>query len=321
MPISQIILARGSGSGGGGGGGGGTYLPWTVEWFHKSNPSQISSFPRVFGVATFPFQSIGFSIEGFTNYGWVGGSAYTAGTVEHNSWQHWAMVSDGSVLSIYKNGARVANSLRTSRVANSNDDFYVGIDSGASNGFRGLITNFRVVRNQAMYDVLQETITVPNQPLTGNANTELLLKATDSNSLITDSSSRNRNPIYGGIAWNADTPFSTLGPYAVNAFAVAINVIPHLYYFNDAANPNLANVQPGWTWTENDTGNTGTVTQSTVVGENRVISIQPATTLSSASGTFTQTAALGGSIETYTTQYGFMLYNAGIVWALDVPNP
>jgi len=320
MPISQIILARGSGGGGGGGGGGGTYLPWTVEWFHKSNPSQISSFPRVFGVATFPTQSIGFSIEGFTNYGWVGGSAYIAGTVEHNSWQHWAMVSNGTLLSIYKNGARVASSLRTSRVANSDDSFYVGIDSSASNGFRGLITNFRVVKGSAMYNPDQTNINVPNQPLISTSNTELLLKAMDSNSLTTDSSSRNRNPAYGNIDWNADTPFSTLGPYAVNAFAVAINVTPHLYYFNDAANPNLANVQPGWTWTENDTGNTGTVTQSTVIGENRVISIQPATTLSIASGTFTQ-PALGGSIETYTNQYGFMLYNAGIEWALDVPNP
>ncbi len=316
MPISQIILARGSG--GGGGGGGGTYLPWTVEWFHKSNPSQISSFPRVFGVATYPIQSIGFSVEGFTNYGWVGGSAYPSGTVEHNSWQHWAMVSDGSALSIYKNGARVASSLRTSRVANSGDSFYVGIDSSASNGFRGLITNFRVVKNQAMYDPTLTTITVPAVPFTSNTNTELLLRATDSNSLITDSSSRNRTPWgQGGIAWSNDSPFTAAGPYIQGSNSAGTNIID---FTGGNYNSDLLNVKAGWTVSDG-AGQTGTVTGVIDLGGNYIrVSVDFTPTPGIYTWTFTQ-PALGGSIETYTGSYGFIGYNAGIEWALDVPNP
>jgi hypothetical protein len=319
MPISQIILARGSGGGGGGGGGGGTYLPWTVEWFHKSNPSQISSFPRVFGVATYPVQSIGFSLEGIY-YGWAGGNAIGTGvSVTHDSWQHWAMVSDGSVLSIYKDGVRVVTGNRTSRVANSDASFYVGIDSSASNGYKGLLTNFRVVKNQAMYDPTQTTITVPTSPLISNANTELLLKAMDSNSLTTDSSSRNRNPNYGGIAFNADTPFTAASPVTISGHPWNDVGTPAIYVHKTDF-PGGANIQAGWLFVANNY--TATVTSATnPPGEYYVMTLSITSgVMDDSSGTFTQ-PALGGSIETYTTQYGFMLYNAGIEWALDVPNP
>jgi len=291
MPISQILLTSNTSGGGGGGGGGGgnTYLPWTVEWFHKSNSTQPSTFPRVFGVATYPIQSIGFSLEGIY-YGWAGGNAIGTGiSVVHNTWQHWAMVSDGTVLSIYKDGVRVVTGNRTARVANDGSIFYVGIDSDAGNGFKGLITNFRVVKNRAMYDPTQSTITVPTTPLWSNYYTELLLKAIDSNSLNTDSSGKSRTPWNStNIAWNADTPFTVL------------------------------NVKGGWTVTDGETQS------GTVIGD--AVELVPGTIeikvdfnpANLTSWTFTQQYELGGSIETYTSGYGFIGYNGGIEWALDV---
>lgn len=318
MPISQIILARGSGSGGG---GGGSYLPWTVEWFQKSNSTQPSTFPRVFGVATYPVQSIGFSLEGIY-YGWAGGNAIGTGvSVTHDSWQHWAMVSDGSVLSIYKDGVRVVTGNRTSMVANSSDDFYVGIDSSASNGFKGLITNFRVVKGSAMYSPNLTSFTVPNVPLASTSNTELLLKATDSGSMLLDSSGRNRTPWgSGNIAWSSDSPFPVFSPISAIAAVRDYGSIPHTYFFATANYPDLVYVQPGWFWREASSGNVGQVTQIQTVGENTLISIIPSTTLSEASGSFEQPSSMGGSIETYTAGYGFIGYTAGNQWALDVPN-
>ena len=325
MPISQIILTSNTGGGGGGGGGGGsnTYLPWTVEWFQKSNATQPSTYPRVFGVATYPNQSIGFSLEGIY-YGWAGSNAIGTGiSVVHNAWQHWAMVSDGTVLSIYKDGVRVVTGNRTAMVANDGDSFYVGIDSGAGNGFKGLITNFRVVKNRAMYDPTQSTITVPTTPLWSNYYTELLLKAVDSNSLNTDSSGKSRTP-WGStnIAWNADTPFTappSAGPYTQFSNSSSSDAGGYYILFNGPNyNADLLNVKGGWTVTDGET-QSGTVIGDAVENNPGTIEIKvdfnPANLTS---WTFTQQYELGGSIETYTSGYGFIGYNGGIEWALDV---
>jgi len=318
MPISQILLTSNTS---GGGGGSNTYLPWTVEWFHKSNSTQPSTYPRVFGVATYPNQSIGFSLEG-TNYGWVGGTGFAAGNVVHNAWQHWAMVSNGDIVSIYKDGVRVASEVRTAMVANDGNSFYVGIDSGAGNGFKGLISNFRVVKNQAMYDPTQNTITVPTTPLWSNFYTELLLKAVDSGSLTTDSSGKNRTPWNSAnIAWNADTPFTappSAGPYTQYSNSSASDASGYYIIFTGSNyNADLLNVKGGWTVTDG--------TQSgTVIGD--AVEINPGTieikvdfnAANLTSWTFTQQYELGGSIETYTSGYGFIGYNGGIEWALDV---
>lgn len=321
MPISQILLATVSSNGGGGGGGGGggnTYLPWTVEWFQKSNTTQPSTYPRVFGVASYPAQSIGFSLEGIY-YGWVGNNAIGTGvSVVHDTWQHWAMASNGTVLSIYKDGSRVVTGNRTAMVSDSSNQFYVGIDSDPSNGYKGLITNFRVVKNQAMYDPTQANIVVPAVPLASNANTELLLTCADSNNVITDSSSRNRVPQgQGGYSYSTDSPFTAASPVTVTGGPWNDAGTPTIYV-HKTDYPGGANIQAGWLFVADNY--TSTVTSATnPPGEYYVVSLSITSgIMDGSSGTFSQ-PALGGSIEMYSSgPYGYLMYTAGAQWALDV---
>jgi hypothetical protein len=317
MPISQILLATGTGSGV----DNSTFLSWSVEWFQKSNSTQPSSYPRVFGISTYPEQSIGFSLEG-VYYGWVNGQSISTGiNIVANTWQHWAMVSNGSVLSIYLNGTRVATQNRTTsgRVANSTDDLYIGIDSGANNGFKGLITNFRVVKEQAMYDPTFSTITVPTSPLSSNSNTELLLTAADSGSLITDSSDRNRTPwSSANIAWNADTPFTALGPYTQYTGQASTDGggTNYIVFGGGNYNADILNVKSGWTVSDGTIS--GVVIGDAFVFGGEILVPVNFNAVGVHTWTFTQ-FALGGSIETYTSGYGFIGYDAGDQWALDVP--
>lgn len=301
-----------------GGGGGGTYNSWTVEWFQKSNATQPSSFPRVFGVATYPSQPIGFSLES-AYYGWKGGQGInTSQTIAHNVWQHWVMVSDGTYFAMFKDGVRTnyVAVVDTATVTNpsSESNFYVGVDSDPNNGYKGLITNFRVVKNQAMYDPNSSTLPVPAVPLTSNSNTQLLLKAFNEGSLTQDTSPNGRIPWgTGNIAHSADTPFTAAGPYTQfsNIYGGTTIDFGTSYY-----NADLLNVKAGWEVT--DGVNTGTVISDAYLVEPGYIRINiNFETTTTASYTFTQ-PALGGSIEFYTSGYGYIAYDPGTQWALDV---
>ncbi len=301
------------------------YNDWTIEWFQKSNPSQPSQFPRVFGIATYPSQPIGFSMEG-TYYGWVSGTGIAANaSVTHNAWQHWVMVTNGFDFSMYRNGIRVANSPRANygEILNTTASLYVGIDSSSANGYKGLVTNFRVVKGQAMYDPTQTTISVPRAPLLSNSNTELLLRATDGSSIHTDSSSRVRIPWgTGSNAFSTDTPFTAAGPYTQYTNQSGSGGDTFFLTFTDANyNADLLNVTAGWTVSVG--GNVvGTVIGDAIAVSGSIIDIPISVNLSQyVAGTFTFTQpALGGSIEFYTSSYGFLGYTAGTEWAFDGPS-
>jgi hypothetical protein len=312
------IVSSTSGGGGGGGGGGNTYNSWTVEWFQKSNSTQPSTFPRVFGVNSYPSQPIGFSLEG-VYYGWKGGQGFnTNQSVTHNVWQHWVMVTDGINCSIYKDGVRTNYFAvdGTTPVTNPSVEsyLYLGIDSDPANGYKGLITNFRIVKGQAMYDPTSSSIPVPAVPLTSNANTQLLLTAFDAGSLTQDTSAYGRIPAGdGNITYSADTPFTAAGPYTALYPVSDVNVL----YILKTSYPDIANVRAGWSATADDFS--GTVTNITATDPLYYI-----LTINVASGsfggalvTFTQ-PPLGGSIEFYTGSYGYIRYDAGTQWALDV---
>jgi hypothetical protein len=299
-----------------------SYNSWTVEWFQKSADPQPNSTPRVFGIESAPNQSLGFSIEN-VYYAWVGNTAVsTSVTPVHNVWQHWAMVSDANVLAIYLNGSRVALATRNSFgvVNDSSNNFYIGIDSNPANGYKGLITNFRIVKNQAMYDPSLTTIPVPSVPLGSNTNTELLLKAMDNNTSILDSSDRNRSPFgQGGFSWSTDTPFTARGPYTQtsNQSGQAGNGTYVITFAGAYYNADLLNVKAGWTVTNGSI--TSTVAADAV--ENTPGYIDIGVTFDPVginTWTFTQ-PPLGGSIDMLTfPPYGYLLYNAGPQWALDV---
>ena len=299
------------------------YIPWTIEWWQKSNSTQPASFPRVFALGSFP-QEIGFSMEG-VYFAWLGGSALGTNLGRsHTVWQHWAIVTDGTNVKIYKDGVGLVLSNRSSYglIDNIVNDLYIGSEPGGSNGFKGLITNFRVVKGQAMYDPTQNTITVPTVPLWSNSNTELLLKAASTGTIYTDSSSRGRTPLaIGSNAFSSDTPFTVptpAGPVVIDQ-AQSWNEGLTTLYISRTAYPGIDDVQTGWTFVSD---NYTAVVVSAVTAfdlRNIVLSITSGV-IDSSIGTFTQ-YQVGGSIEMYTGSVGYVAYDNGIEWALDLLPP
>lgn len=301
------------------------YTPWTIEWWQKSNSTQPASFPRVFAIGGFP-QELGFSMEG-VYFAWLsGGALNTSLGRSHTVWQHWAIVTDGTNVRVYKDGVGLVLSNRSSYglIDNIVNDLYIGSEPGGSNGFKGLITNFRVVKGQAMYDPTQNTITVPTAPLWSNSNTELLLKAASTGTIYTDSSSRGRTPLaVGSNAFSSDTPFTVptpAGPVVINQ-AQMWNTELTTLYINRAIFPDIDSVQSGWTFVSANYTATVVSAETTNLGELRTILLSiNSGVVDSAEGTFTQ-YQVGGSIELYTSSAGYVAYDNGIEWALDLLPP
>lgn len=144
---------------------------FTVEWF--SYQTTLSQFQRVFTVDDYPSIDIGVSIESGTFYYWAGGgstpkyNSASASTI--NTWYHWAVVRQGGVTKVYRNGIlRGSQITDTNNVADSTTTFVVGnTNTFATNAaLVGYLTNFRFVKGLAVYT---GDFTVPTSQLTATA--------------------------------------------------------------------------------------------------------------------------------------------------------
>jgi hypothetical protein len=122
----------------------------------------------------------------YNNYG-TSLTSSTAATL--NQWNHIAMVSNGSTMSLYLNGTRVATASASSINDGSSNPLYVGSQYGVNRDISGYLASGRVVKGSAVYDPSQSTLTVPTAPLTAITNTQLLLNFT--NAGIIDSTAKN----------------------------------------------------------------------------------------------------------------------------------
>ena len=192
--------------------------PFTVEaWIYPTQTTQ--GYPLGPGTVC-PIISIGdenggreaFGLDGsssnpgtlaYNNYGSGNQTLSGANAIVANVWQHVAFVSDGTTLTGYVNGVATGSFMvegSSSGVGGNPNGFYVG---GASNftEFPGYITNLRYVRGTAVYT---GNFVPPKQPLTAIANTELLMLATDSAHLLTDSSINNYTLTNNGsVTWHS----------------------------------------------------------------------------------------------------------------------
>jgi len=100
-----------------------------------------------------------------------------------NAWIHYAVVRNGSSFNLYRNGVSVASATYAGSITGAtNVREYVGT-SGATAGFIGYLSNFRIVNGTAVYtsDFTPSTtplnldFTSPTEPLTAIANTSLLI--------------------------------------------------------------------------------------------------------------------------------------------------
>ena len=91
-----------------------------------------------------------------------------------NTWQHIAIVKNGSTLTIYVNGVSALSGADTFNYTDPN--ILVGTWYDANGTLLGYITDFRVVKGTAVYTA---NFTPPTAPLTAITNTSLLLSGTN----------------------------------------------------------------------------------------------------------------------------------------------
>ena len=124
-----------------------------------------------------------------------------------NTWSHVALVRNAGTTTIYVNGA--SGGTYVDSLNHSSQPVQVGAGgSGGYGQFAGQITNLRMVKGTAVYT---GTFTPPTQPLNRAAGTQLLLLASTSAGLITDSSANAftlTNP--NTVTYNAGTPFASV---------------------------------------------------------------------------------------------------------------
>ena len=108
----------------------------------------------------------------------------------NNTWNHVAVVRNGTALTMYRNGVSVATTTISAGITFDfgNNGFGMGGGNwdGANSYFNGYISNARIVKGTALYTA---NFTPPAAPLTAVTNTSLLLNAT--NAGIYDATAKN----------------------------------------------------------------------------------------------------------------------------------
>ena len=128
---------------------------------------------------------------------------FTVPIMSLNTWYHLAVVRDGSNNeTAFLNGVRSSTGMVSDSRNFSTASTHIGFGNNVGNYFYGNISNLRVVVGSNVYDPTQSSITVPTGPLTNVTNTQLLLLANSSSTILTDGSSTQTLVNYGAT-WSA----------------------------------------------------------------------------------------------------------------------
>lgn len=145
-----------------------------------------------------------------SNSGNVGfNAASTTSTISLNTWTHVAVVCNSGTVSIYFNGVSQTLTGTTTgiNVAGTNTLTVGTYQTNSGFAWQGYISNFRIVKNSAVYTSNFTALTAPLTPIT---NTQLLLN-TVSGAYLADSSANSFAPSSNTVAggWNSASPFAT----------------------------------------------------------------------------------------------------------------
>lgn len=113
------------------------------------------------------------------------------GTGTTGTWIHYALVRNGTTLTLYRNGSSVG-SVTNSTNFNNTGNFAIGDRSGGGTPLNGYLSNFRIVKGTAVYT---SSFTPSTSPLTAVSGTSLLLNF--ENAGIDDSRRRNDLQTFG----------------------------------------------------------------------------------------------------------------------------
>ena len=192
-------------------------VDFTIEWWMKANSfTSPSYFPRPYSLGSFPAPNA-VSIENSGNnlYWWTGngGAKITATSLnlQTNTWIHIAVTRDNGALSLYVDGVRKATATYNDAIPSAGNTLYIGAEpytGGTKNYVNGKMTNYRW---NASVKYSGDSFTVPTSPLTADADTKLLLLATNSGGLLTDSSTLTKTVTNNGATFSTDSPFVSGG--------------------------------------------------------------------------------------------------------------
>lgn len=179
------------------------------SWFY---PTSSSGTQAIFGIGdgssnstqvfyNYPGQT---GKIGFVVYGSI--SLFSTGTISLNTWTHVAFVRESGVLKLYINGVLNNSIACTANFTKNQISIGRPYYNLSQEYFVGRITNTRLIKGTAQYT---SNFTVPNSALTAVSGTVLLLKSTESSSLLTDASSSGHTlSNNGSVTWNSATPFT-----------------------------------------------------------------------------------------------------------------
>lgn len=141
-------------------------------------------------------------------------SFYSVSPLNLNSWSHVAWMKNGASWYVFLNGIQQVSSASSTLPA-STDPVFIGANNDSTSPvwyFPGYISNYRIVKGTAVYNISAGTITVPTSPLTNIANTSLL---TAQSATIIDNSTAN-----GGVGFTISNP---------NSAIVSSTITPNFY--------------------------------------------------------------------------------------------
>jgi Concanavalin A-like lectin/glucanases superfamily len=179
---------------------------FTIEaWIYPTSTSQFTVLDignEATGRITF------FVSSGNVSYNVYGSGSVTlsAGTVAQNTWQHIAVVRNGTTITGYLNGvAGSTPSTGVSGTLGNSSGFYILGSPGGGQG-NGYITNLRYVNGTALYT---NNFTPSSTPLVPVANTSLLLNTVSGAQYIDSSGNNTLLTVTGSPSWISSSPFAT----------------------------------------------------------------------------------------------------------------
>lgn len=194
---------------------------FTIEWWQYLDA--FNSYTRPFSIGTYSTGApLAASFEGADNNNrtmnlWCGsfaGVGVGSIGVVLNTWAHFAIVRESSLVKVYKDGTNITGAGITipDDIAYDASKYFVigsesstGTSSPGNTSVNGRVTNFHFVNGTALYS---SDFTRPTGPTVPHANSKLLLKFTSSPTALVDSSGQNTTvSIVGTGSWNNATPF------------------------------------------------------------------------------------------------------------------
>jgi hypothetical protein len=177
-----------------------------IEWFQYQTDS--NAYPRCWAIGNYPSTFMGVSIEGGQFYFWINGGANSFGSAMassayKNKWVHFAITRDASSnIKVWKDGTQLGSTVVNSyNFNNTANNLVIGNEStpSADASFGGWMTNFRWVKGDPVYTT---AFTRPSTPLSNISGSRLLLLATSSGTLTTDTAT-GRTGTFSNVTWQA----------------------------------------------------------------------------------------------------------------------